>query len=78
MDVSTQNPLSGRPRVIKATVGTQSTQWTVPPEVNRTLRLPVPRGPFTVSFALSPVEVAGPYDPRKHSLQVGTITFPGS
>ena len=78
MDVSTQNPLSGRPRLIKATIGTHMMRWTVGPKVDRTLRLLVPRGPFTVNFTLSPVEVAGPYDPRRHTLQVGTITFPGS
>lgn len=78
VDVSTQNPLGGKPRMVMASVGAQSLQWIIPRKVERTLRVPVPPGPFTVTFTLSPTDVGGPYDPRKLSLQVGTITFPGS
>lgn len=77
LEVSTLNHLSGRPRVVTATVGSKTTTWTIPPDTTRTLRLPVPAGPFTATFALSPTDPAGPYDPRLLSLQINAVIFPG-
>ena len=77
VEVTTMNPLSGKPRVVTATVGSKSTTWTITAETTRTLLVSVPAGPFSVTFALSPSEIASPYDPRRLSLQVNAVTFPG-
>lgn len=76
VEASTMNPLSGKPRVVTATVADETTTWTVGPKTTRTLHLPVPAGPFNAAFTLSPTELGGPNDPRLHSLQVNEVTFP--
>ncbi len=76
INVSTLNRLNGKPRVITATVGDTRTTWTIPPDTERTLTLPVPAGPFVAKFDVSPTERGGQYDPRLLSLQVNRVTFP--
>jgi hypothetical protein len=75
--VSTMNPLGGKPRVATVTVGMATRTFTIAPETTPTLRIPVPAGPFTATFALSPTDLAGPADPRRLSLQINSVIFPG-